>query len=97
MTRQSRPVSEILRDRLAAVGKIAAQNAAHLRLIQIAAGVEIDLLRAARDADAAEDPARMAESDAALARSQELLDALEDELARLDAELAAAANPKDPT
>ena len=93
MSRQSRPVSAILSDRFAAVARIAAQNAEHLRLMQMAGGFEIDRLRAERDGEVA--PAAEA-ADEAIARSQDRLDALEADLDRLDRELAEATNPKDP-
>ena len=94
MSRQPRPIPDILRDRLAVVGRIAAGNAAHLRLLQQAGGAEIDRLRALRDGeDAAETEAA---AEAAIDASLGEIAALEAELDRLDRELDAATNPKDP-
>ena len=93
MSRQSRPIPDILRDRLAVVGRIAAGNAAHLRLLQQAGGLEIDRLRALRDGE--EETETDAATDAAIEASLEQIAALEAELDRLDRELDAATNPKD--
>lgn len=94
MSRQSRPIPDILRDRLAVVGRIAARNAEHLRLLQIAGGFEIDRLREERDGEPPSDSEAAAE--AAIAHSLDLLDALEAELDSLDRELADATNPREP-
>ncbi|MCA8881120.1 MAG: hypothetical protein KDA73_14450 [Rhodobacteraceae bacterium] len=93
MSRQPRPIAEILNERLETVARIAAQNAEHLRLLQFAGGLEIHRLRAERDGEDVPEEHGPAETDAAVTRSQERLDALEAELDRIDRELAEATNP----
>lgn len=91
MTGQHRSLQAILQDRLRLTQDITAANRDHLRLVQVARGLEFLAAKDDRDGDeTAGLKGDQAESDAALAGSLETLNRLEAMLAGLDDELSRA-------
>ena len=84
----SRPVHEVIAERMALVAEAAALNSRQLRNSQLVGGAEIELMacrRALAEAEAREEAIR-----AEIARDDEEQDRLAERLSALDAELARA-------